>query len=203
PNSLANAPAGFALPTQSIAAVDPAFQVAKTWQNNVQLERALGRDYSLNVGYTFSRITQLPVVTDVNLINPIGSLSDGRPVYSTAVNAATRMDSRFNHIYMVQSIGTGRYNALTVMLSRRLSHGTTFNLAYTLAKGEDNAPLSVQFPGTSSLGVVADAFRTDPTNLDRDKGPNLMDMRHNFNGSVVFNPIVHTSNGMLAAILNN
>jgi hypothetical protein len=51
--------------------------------------------------------------------------------------------------------------------------------------------------------VVGDAFRTDPTNLDRDKGPNLLDTRHNFNGSIVFQPSVSSDNGALAAILNN
>jgi len=203
PNGLGNTPPGFVLPTQSIATVDPSFQVARTWQNNVQIERALGRDYSVTLGYTFSKISQLPVVSDVNLINPVGSLADGRPIYSTAVNASTRMDPRFNHIYAVQSIGSGHYNALTVMLARRLSHGTTFNLAYTLAKGVDNAPLSQHFPGTNGLGVVSDQFRTDPTNLDRDLGPNLMDMRHNFNGSVVFNPTVSFGGDVARAILNN
>jgi hypothetical protein len=157
----------------------------------------------VQVGYTFSKIGQLPVVTDVNLINPIGTLADGRPIYSTAVNATTRQDPRFNHIYMLQSPGTGHYNALSVMVQRRLSHGTTFNLSYTLAKGEDNAPLSQQFPGTSGLGVVSDQFRTDPTNLDRDKGPNLLDTRHNFNGSIVFQPSLHTGSGISDAILNN
>src|SRR5262249_45313234 len=142
-------------------------------------------------------------VTNINLINPIGTLADGRPIYSTAVNASTRMDPRFNHIYTVQSPGSGHYNAVTLMLWKRLSHGTTFNLAYTRARGQDNAPLSVSFPGTSALGVVGEACRRDPTNVDGDKGPNLMDIRHNFNGSIVFNPTVQTDNGVLAAILNN
>jgi hypothetical protein len=203
PNGLANTPPGFALPTQSIATVDPSFQVAKTWQNNFQVERALGTDYSVTVGYTFSKIDELPVVSDINLINPVGALADGRPIYSTAVNANTRMDPRFNHIYTVQSIGSGHYNAVSLMLSRRLSHGTTFNMSYTLAKGVDNAPLSQQFPGTSGLGVVSDPFRTDPTNLDRDKGPNLMDMRHNFNGSIVFNPTTNAGSDLVRALLNN
>jgi hypothetical protein len=203
PSNLSNVPAGFALPTQSIAAVDPDFQIARTWQNNVQFERAIGTDYSVQVGYTFSKIGQLPVVTDVNLINPIGTLADGRPIYSTAVSAATRQDPRFNHIYMLQSPGSGHYNALSLMVQRRLSHGTTFNLSYTLAKGEDNAPLSQQFPGTSGLGVVSDQFRTDPTDLDRDEGPNLLDTRHNFNGSIVFQPTVNAGSGIANAILNN
>jgi hypothetical protein len=203
PNNLSNSPPGFTLPTQSIATVDPDFQVARTWQNNVQYERSIGNDYSVTVGYTFSLIDDLPVVGDVNLINPVSFLADGRPVYGTAINAQTRQDPRFNHIYMVQSIGSGHYNALSLSLSRRFSKGTTFNISYTLAKGEDNAPLSLQFPGTSGLGVVSDAFRTDPTDLDRDKGPNLLDMHHNFNGSIVFNPTVNVTNSFVHALVNN
>jgi hypothetical protein len=157
----------------------------------------------VTVGYTFSLIDDLPVVGDVNLINPVSFLADGRPVYGTAINAQTRQDPRFNHIYMVQSIGSGHYNALSLSLSRRFSKGTTFNISYTLAKGEDNAPLSLQFPGTSGLGVVSDAFRTDPTDLDRDKGPNLLDMHHNFNGSIVFNPTVNVTNSFVHALVNN
>jgi len=203
PGNLSNTPPGFALPLQSIATIDPDFQIARTWQTNVQVERALGNDYSVTLGYVFSKINDLPVVTDINLINPVSTLPDGRPVYSTVVSAATRQDPRFNHIYSLQSAGEGHYNALSVSLSRRLSRGTTFNMSYTFAKGEDNAPLSQHFPGTSGMGVVSDAFRTDPTNLDRDKGPNLLDTRHNFNGSIVFNPEVTTSNPLLSAILNN
>jgi hypothetical protein len=203
PTSLSGAPPGFALPVQSIAIVDPEFQIARTWQNNIQYERAIGSDYSVTVGYAFSKINHLPVVTDVNLINPVGTLADGRPIYATTVSAATRADPRFNHIYSLQSVGSGHYNALSFSLSRRFSRGTTFNMSYTLAKGEDNAPLSPHFPGTSGLGVVSDEFRTDPTNLDRDKGPNLLDTRHNFNGSVVFNPTVESSNSALRGLLNN
>jgi hypothetical protein len=203
PSNLSNTPPGFQLPIQSIATIDPDFQIARTWQTNVQVERAIGNDYSVTLGYVFSKINDLPVIGDINLINPTGTLPDGRPVYSTAVSAQTRLDPRFNHIYSLQSIGEGHYNALSMSLSRRLAHGTTFNLSYTLAKGEDNAPLSQHFPGTSGLGVVSDQFRTDPTNLDRDKGPNLLDIRHNFNGSIVFNPTVNSGNPLLNGILNN
>jgi hypothetical protein len=135
PGNLSNVPPGFALPTQSIATVDPDFQIARTWQNNVQIERALGTDYTVQLGYTFSKIGDLPVVNDINLVNPISTLPDGRPVYSAAVSASTRVDPRFNHIYSLESPGSGHYNALSVMLTRRLSRGTTFNISYTLANG--------------------------------------------------------------------
>ena len=70
---------------QSPWAVDPDFEVAHTWQTNVQVERALGRDFTASVGVMYAKGGQLPVVTDVNLINPIGTLADGRPIYSTTV----------------------------------------------------------------------------------------------------------------------
>ena len=54
------------------------------------MERSLLNDYTVGVGYTFSLIRQLPVATDINLINPVGALADGRPIYGTAVSASSR-----------------------------------------------------------------------------------------------------------------
>ena len=62
----------------------------------------------------YAKGDQLPVVTDVNLINPIGSLGDGRPIFATAVNATTRRDPRFNHINQVQSIGDSTFKSMTL-----------------------------------------------------------------------------------------
>ncbi|MBW8861444.1 MAG: TonB-dependent receptor [Acidobacteria bacterium] len=65
------------LAQQSPWAIDPAFEVAHTWQNNVQYERALGRDFTVSVSGMYARGNQLPVVTNINPINPIGTLPDG------------------------------------------------------------------------------------------------------------------------------
>ena len=59
--------------------VDPDFKVARSWQNNVQFERALGDHYSIAVGTSYVKGYNLPVVTNINVINPIGTLDDGRP----------------------------------------------------------------------------------------------------------------------------
>ncbi len=141
--------------------------------------------------------SNLPVVNNINLINPVGTLGDGRPIYSTAVSAATRMDPRFNQINTLQSIGESTYTGLTLQLTRRFSGGIQFDLNYTVAKGEDNAPL------TSTLSVQGDDGRSDPSNLDRDKGPNIMDTRHSFAGSIVAKPEYTGQNGAARAILNN
>src|SRR6185503_11954498 len=177
--------------------VDPDFQIARMWQNNLQLERGIGRYYAAGVGAAYTRGDNLPVASNINLLGPIGSLPDGRPIYSTAINAATRVDPRFNAVFSSQSIGESSYKALTLQFGRRLYRGVQWDLAYTLAKSDDNAPI------TSTLSVQGDTGgRSDPANLDTDKGPNILDQRHTFVGSIVAQPQVDSA-GIAGAILNN
>ncbi len=190
--------AGTLTPSNTAWTVDPDFQIARMWQNNLQYEHQLGKTYSASVGFSYSRGRNLPVVSNINLINPIGALPDGRPIFSTAVSAATRLDPRFNALFATQAIGESTYKALMLQLARRFSNGIQWDFAYTLGKSEDNAPI----PGT--LSVQGDAGgRSDPTSLGRDKGPNILDQRHTFVGSIVARPEVSVSNPALHAILNN
>lgn len=196
PQSLSSLPPGFTLPRQSIFTVDPGFEVARTWQNNVQFESSLGEQYYYSVGYTFVKGDLLPVVVNINPINPVRELADGRPVYNSAITSATRLDPQFNQINTVQSVGDSTYNALITQFGKRLSNGIQFDLTYTLGKGTDNAPL------TSVLSVQGDDGVSDPSNLERDRGPNIMDTRHAFAGSVVAMPTVSVDNRVLSALLN-
>ncbi len=176
--------------------VDPNFVVAKTWQASAQVERAMGRDFTTFAGFTYTKGSDLPVVTNINPINPISTLADGRPVFSTTVNASTRLDPRFNSIQEVQSIGSSTFKGLTVGTNKRLANGLSMNLQYTLAKGLDNTPLLTQ------LTVQAETGRSDPTNLDRDLGPNPLDMRHSLNGNVVYLTHNSSSNRVMHALLD-
>ncbi len=184
------------LSQQSPWAVDPDFQVAHTWQSNAQYERAFGNDLTAAIGVMYAKGTQLPVVTDINLINPVRTLTDGRPVYATAVSAATRVDPRFNHISEVQSIGESTFKSMTLQVTKRFGQGLTFNAQYALGKGTDNTPLLTQ------LTVQSEAGRSDPSNLDRDDGPNPLDMRHNLTGSVVYLSENHSDNALIRELLS-
>jgi hypothetical protein len=197
PGNLSNLPPGFTLPTQSIFTVAPDFKVAQTFQNNVQIERSLGRDFYGAVGFVYVKGNDLPVTNYINLINPTGSLADGRGIYSATVNADTRLDPRFNRITEVQSVGDSSYKALQVQFGRRLNAGLQFDVTYTFGKGTDTAPL------INTLSVTGDDPRSDPANLARDKGPNLMDVRHNFAGTIIASPTVHAGNQVLDAIANH
>ncbi len=176
--------------------VDPDFKVARSWQNNVQFEQQVGDRYAVAVGASFVKGYDLPVVTNINVINPTGTTSDGLPVFSTAINSSTRVDPRFNVINSTQSIGESTYRNMTLQLTRRSFNGIGFDLAYTLGKSEDNAPI------TSVLSVQGDAGRTDPTNLDRDLGPNILDQRHTFSASIVATPRFERD-GALGTLLND
>jgi hypothetical protein len=176
--------------------VDPDFVVAHTWQSNVQVERAVGRDFTVSIAGMYAKGNDLPVVTNVNLINPIGTLADGRPIYSSAVNSTTRQDPRFNIVQEVQSIGESTFKSMTLGASKRFAKGLSFNVQYSLGKGLDNTPLLTQ------LTVQAESGRSDPSNIDRDLGPNPLDMRHSFNGNVVYLSENRSSNGFVRALLN-
>jgi hypothetical protein len=195
PNSLASA-ASYNAGTQSIYAIADGFQVMRTWQNNIQIDRALGKNYSVALGFVYVKGYNLPVIFDTNLTGPTGFLSDGRPIYSTTVSSSTRLNPSFNHIYSVQSIGDSTYKGMSVQFTKRYADGLQFDLSYSLGKGEDNAPL------TSVLSVQGDDGVSDPSNLERDRGPNIMDQRHSFAGSIVWAPEI-SSGTLLDTIVNN
>ena len=97
----------------------------------------------------------------------------------------------------MQSVGDSSYKAMQIQFGRRLNAGLQFDFTYTFGKGTDTAPL------ISTLSVTGDDPRSDPANLQRDKGPNLMDVRHNFAGTIIFSPSVHAGNQILNAIANH
>ena len=192
PASLATPPPGFVLPKQSISAVDADFETQSAWLSNVQLERALSNDLAVTVGYVNSTGRGLPVLMDINMIPSGATLADGRPVFSAA-----RVNTAFDHINMFQSIAESSYNAFTATLTKRMTHGWMTQATYTLARGEDNAPLTGAFVVGSGDDRVS-----DPTNLDRDTGLTPFNQTHTLSVSAVVAPQV-SGGGLGALILNN
>ena len=197
PATLSDLPPGFARPLQSIVAIDGDFSTQYTILSNVQLERALTNDFSVSIGYVNSIGRNMPVLVDTNLIPTGQTLGDGRPVFSTAVTSATRVDPTFNHVDTFQSTGEGTYNAFTLTMNKRMSRGFQAQASYTLAKGRDNAPLT----GTYVVGSGDDRL-SDPTSVDRDEGLVPFNQTHTFVLSGLVAPRV-SGDGVGAALLNN
>jgi hypothetical protein len=197
PTNLAAAPPGFVLPRQSITAVDPDFATQYAWLTNVQVERALRSDMSLAVGYVGSIGRNLPVLMDINLVPTSQSLGDGRPIYSTTVNASTRVDPTFDHVNVFQSIGEATYNAFTATLSKRMTKGWQAQATYTFAHGEDDSPLT----GTYVVGSNDDRV-SDPSNLSRERGVTPFHQAHTFAVATVLAP-EFSGDGLMTALMNN
>lgn len=176
-------------PKQSVTAIAADFNTQWSLLSNIQIERALSDDLSVSLGYINSLNRNMPVQIDTNLATSSISLGDGRPVYSS-----TRPNAAFNSIDVLQSIGRGTYNAMTMTINKRMRHGWQMQANYTLAKSTDNAP----FP--AYVLATGDDRLSDPSNVSRDKGVAPFNQTHTFALSTLLQPKVE---GSLAPILNN
>ena len=175
--------------TQSIIAVDADFDSQYALMTNVQIERAIGQDFSVSLGYVNSIGRSMPVLIDTNIIPTGLTLGDGRPIYSTAVNASTRVNPAFNHVDTLSVDRRGHLQRVHgACCNKRMSHGVQLQASYTWAKGEDDAPLT----GTYVVGSGDDRL-SDPSNQDRDKGVVPFNQTHTFVMSTLIAPRVSGS----------
>ncbi len=190
-------PAGSVLPPQDIETIAPDFENMYAIHANIQLEQVIANNLSLAVGYIHSGGRHIPVYRNINLINPIRFLADGRPVFSTMASAATRLDPRFNVIQMAESAGVSQYNALTLQLTKRFSRGFQFSANYTLSKATDDAPEQ-----NTTTGNIQGLVLSDPTSRRLDKGYSFADQRHTYMMSLVAHPQFDFENQLLLYIFN-
>lgn len=103
--------------------LDPTSRTPYVEQWNFDVERELAKDWALDVGYQGSGSTKLDdreVPTQGQLM-PDGTVVDH--------------DSNFGFILMTRNDGRANYNALTVRIEKRFSHGYYFAAHYTWSKG--------------------------------------------------------------------
>jgi hypothetical protein len=137
------------------------------------------------------------VYRNINLINPVRILADGRPVYNQSViNANTRLFPQFNNIFMVESVGVSDYTAGTLTLTKRFSQGYQFSANYTLSHSIDDAP-------EQNLVAATSYSLSDPSNRERDRGNSFADQRHTFVLSFVGRPTFAIENRFLRTLVND
>jgi hypothetical protein len=196
PSTLGALPPGVATPRQSITGVAPDFVNLAVFHTNVQVEQALSNNFSLTIGAIHSRGNHLPVYRNINPINPIATLADGRPKFDTAINANTRLYPNFNNVLLVESVGNSNYDAGTFQLAKRFANGYQFSANYTWSHAIDDAP-------EQNLVAVTELVQSDPTNRRRDRGNSVADQRHTFVLSFVGRPAFSLSNGFLNRLIND
>jgi hypothetical protein len=188
PGNLQSLPPGVQ-PSRSIVAVDPDYRTQYAVLTNVQLERALTRDLAAGIGYVNSTGRALPVRLNGNVIPTGQALPDGRPVYSRTISAQTRVFPDFDTIDLIRSTARSQYNALTLTLNKRMSHGFQAQASYTLGDAKDDAVMG----GAYVIGSTDLAALSDPSDPRRDYSFTSWNVKHTFVVSGVIQPEVKGS----------
>ena len=173
---------------------EPDYKTPYTINSSLQITRQLTKNDALTVGYVDTQARQLTYMSDINLINPASYLADGRPVYSSAVNASTRLYPQFNGIRMMESGANANYNALVVNLNHRFSTGFSVNASYTWSHSLSDAPELWGYDQSTAV--------EDPSDRNRDYGNSIINRPNAFTMSAVFMPTFKLENRFMNRLAN-
>ncbi len=163
----------------AISYVDPDFQNPRVLQLTASVTRQVA-GMSFEAGYMRSESRNVRIggfratSWDRNLAIPTRFDQFGRGV---GILAASRPDVTIAQANALTSFGRGRYQALTMTLSRPLKDRWQLYVNYTLAKSMGN--------GSTERDTEAVFGPSDPFDLEADYGVNEMDQRHQLKSYVV------------------
>jgi hypothetical protein len=178
-----------------VTSVAPGFRNAYTINFNLQASHELSKNDAITVGVIHTGARNLEFLRNVNLINPIATLADGRPVYSKNVNANTRLFPQFNNILLQDSGARSVYDAGIVNYTHRMAKGVQLSASYTWSHTISDAPDVNSFEQNLPI--------EDPSNRFRDRGNSSVNRPHSLTISSIIEPRVNTENSVLRHILNN
>jgi hypothetical protein len=164
PNLLSSAAGTPTKPT--VTTFERDFKGMRMHQANLQVDRAIGDDFSVTVGTQYYSGRHIPVLIDTNLGPPVGVLANGRPIFSNS----NRPNTNFAQILQLTSAATSVYYGGFISANKRFSHNFQFSTSYTLGWA---------FNTNDSTGDAGSNV-TDSTNLRRDYSRSSSDQRHRF-----------------------
>ncbi|HYW46044.1 MAG TPA: carboxypeptidase regulatory-like domain-containing protein [Bryobacteraceae bacterium] len=195
PQVIAFTPGAVSNSSSDIITITPDFRNAYTVNTNLQITRSLSGNDSLTAGYVNTGARALTYLRNINPINPVSFLADGRPVYSTAVSAATRLDPRFNNITLQDVGAVTDYNALIVSYAHRLTKGIDVSASYTWSHSISDAPDANSFE--------QNVYVEDNSDRRRDRGNSLVNRPSAFTMSAVLAPTTKSGNRTWNWLANN
>jgi hypothetical protein len=183
-------PAGtFATPLTNLTlAPNLPLPYSQDWDLNIQ--RALGADLLLEVGYVGTKGTKLPRFVEGNPAiyipgfdssgDPISTSSnaDQRRLYSGCTLAASSPPCTYSSTGLIEGIANSSYNALEASLKKRFSHGLSFLASYTYSKSIDDAS-SFNMTGSAAKPVAGENdLAQNPFDVNAERGRSLFDARN-------------------------
>ncbi|MGB2665939.1 MAG: carboxypeptidase regulatory-like domain-containing protein [Candidatus Acidiferrum sp.] len=153
---------------------------AQDW--NLNIERALGNDWLLEIGYIGTKGTKLPRFIEANPAVYIPGEStqnnaDQRRLYSGCTVTGTT-PCTYSSVGEIAGISDSSYNALQVSLKRRFAHGFSMLASYTLSKTLDDVS-SFNITGSASQSVAGENdLAQNPFDVKAEWGRSMFDARH-------------------------
>ncbi len=159
---------------------DPNIRPAVSQQWNFTIQRQFGNDMTLQVGYVGQKNTHLmvPIWASQRILNADGSVS---PSYYLSGNPA--LQSEIGNARLTQSSAYQDYDALQVVLQKRLSHGLEFQINYSYSKCLTNSIGYYGDGGQASTGIY---YWPNAYNGKSQWGPCYYDTTHVLNGYVTY-----------------
>ncbi len=177
PQVLTLAPGAVPPSSSDITTITPSFRNAYTINTSIQIARELSQNDSLSVGYVNTGARELTYLRNLNPVNPVSFLADGRPLYGSA-----RFDQRFNNITLQDVGAVTDYNALVVNYTHRFAQGFQASASYTWSHSISDAPDANSFE--------QNLFIEDNTNRTRDRGNSIVNRPQALTLSAVVMPRV-------------
>jgi outer membrane receptor protein involved in Fe transport len=174
---------------------------AQDW--NLSVQRALHKDYLLEVRYVGTKGTHLPRNVEANpaVYGPgaTASNADRRRLYADC--PATPDPCRLATLAMLKYITNSSYQSGQVSLSHRYSAGFSFNVSYWMSKSLDYLS-STTLAGASSQTLAGENdLAQNPFNLRAERGASLFDATHRFVASGSWElPFARKSEGLTRTI---
>jgi Carboxypeptidase regulatory-like domain/TonB dependent receptor len=199
-------PGTFATPLTNLT-LSPNLSLPYAQDYDLNVQRSLGANMLLQVGYVGTKGTKLPRFIEGNPAIYIPGVSspdnaDQRRLYSGCTLADPPSTCKFSSTGLIAGIANSSYNALEVSLKQRLSHGLSFLASYTYSKAIDDAS-SFNMTGSAAKPVAGENdLAQNPFDLAAERGPSLFDARHRFVFSYEWSlPFFRQSGGITQAAL--
>jgi hypothetical protein len=162
--------------TPDVYVFAPNYVQPVTHQWSLNLERQLGRDYAVTIGYLGVRGEHLTRTRDINLLPEVAfqGVANGTPV--TYYRHPGRVNPSFGRISLFDSGADSIYHGGFIQLSKRFARNFQVQTSYTFAKAIDDKP------DFTSVVVGTDDSKNaqDTLSPNADRGRANADIRHRF-----------------------
>ena len=167
-------------------------------QWNVTVQQQVRSNMLLEVGYVGTKGTDLPASTNRGqaCLASVEQPCNGQTTNTAANLAARRPYPGLSSVLLVEPIFTSDYHGLQAGLNRRFDKGLAFQLSYTLSKATD-----ITTRATRDVIMEGQAGPQDFSNLEAERGPSAIDVRHRFVANFTYElPFARNATGVVKHI---